>query len=509
VREGVLLWNKAFERIGFEDAIEVRQMPDDADWDPADVRYSTIRWIIQPGAGYAVGPFRANPFTGQIYDADIRISADYVRFFYREFGEFITPLSFADLFSNPLWPGSEQLGHMSLDVSPQHCYYAAGMMHQMAFGWNLLLARGLVSEDEEDLKKFIHDGIVDLVVHEVGHTLGLRHNFKASSTIPIDDSKQSEKEMLEEIAQRVADPRLQYGTDEDAFGFSSRGIDPTINLYDLGDDPIAYMDLRTNLAQELWKSIPEKFEKKGEKYQKFRKVFAQALTEYAIASNIIPKFVGGIYYHRDHIGDPHGRPPFKVVPAEKQREALHLVCKKFFSPDAFQFSPDLLNKLAPERFWDFEGTVFRMFRIDYPIHGIVQLIQSSALFRLFDPLVLQRIQDNELRFEKKSEAFTMPELFQTVREAIWQELKEGKNINSFRRELQRNHLYILGRIVAYSPRSLPNDAITLARADLEAIKDQINHALSSKNLDTYTRAHLKETRAKIESILKAQIQKFF
>jgi len=566
VREGVLLWNKAFERIGFEDAIEVRQMPDDADWDPADVRYSTIRWIIQPGAGYAVGPFRANPFTGQIYDADIRISADYVRFFYREFGEFITPLSFADLFSNPLWPGSEQLGHMSLDVPPQHCYYAAGMMHQMAFGWNLLLARGLVSEDEEDLKKFIHDGIVDLVVHEVGHTLGLRHNFKASSTIPIDkladpnftrekgisgsvmdynpvnllpkdkpqgnyfqttlgaydywaieyaykpldpDSKQSEKEMLEEIAQRVADPRLQYGTDEDAFGFSSRGIDPTINLYDLGDDPIAYMDLRTNLAQELWKSIPEKFEKKGEKYQKFRKVFAQALTEYAIASNIIPKFVGGIYYHRDHIGDPHGRPPFKVVPAEKQREALHLVCKKFFSPDAFQFSPDLLNKLAPERFWDFEGTVFRMFRIDYPIHGIVQLIQSSALFRLFDPLVLQRIQDNELRFEKKSEAFTMPELFQTVREAIWQELKEGKNINSFRRELQRNHLYILGRIVAYSPRSLPNDAITLARADLEAIKDQINHALSSKNLDTYTRAHLKETRAKIESILKAQIQKFF
>jgi len=78
VREGVLLWNKAFERIGFEDAIEVRQMPDDADWDPADVRYSTIRWIIQPGAGYAVGPFRANPFTGQIYDADISMSAFFI-----------------------------------------------------------------------------------------------------------------------------------------------------------------------------------------------------------------------------------------------------------------------------------------------------------------------------------------------------------------------------------------------------------------------------------------------
>ena len=63
-------------------------MPDDADWDPADIRYSTIRWMIHPGSGYAVGPSRANPVSGELYDADIRISADFVRGFYREFDEF-------------------------------------------------------------------------------------------------------------------------------------------------------------------------------------------------------------------------------------------------------------------------------------------------------------------------------------------------------------------------------------------------------------------------------------
>ena len=68
-------------------------MPDDADWDPADIRYNTIRWMIQPGSGIAVGPSRANPMTGEIYDADIRISADYIRFFYNEFEEFIDPLT--------------------------------------------------------------------------------------------------------------------------------------------------------------------------------------------------------------------------------------------------------------------------------------------------------------------------------------------------------------------------------------------------------------------------------
>jgi hypothetical protein len=79
VANGVLLWNKAFEKIGFKDAIVVKQMPDTATWDPADVRYNTIRWVIYPGQSYAVGPSRTNPFTGQIYDADIRVCVDFIR----------------------------------------------------------------------------------------------------------------------------------------------------------------------------------------------------------------------------------------------------------------------------------------------------------------------------------------------------------------------------------------------------------------------------------------------
>ena len=71
VREGIEKWNLAFEKIGFKNAIVAKQMPDDATWDPADTRYNTIRWMVQPGSAYAVGPSRANPFTGELYDADI------------------------------------------------------------------------------------------------------------------------------------------------------------------------------------------------------------------------------------------------------------------------------------------------------------------------------------------------------------------------------------------------------------------------------------------------------
>ncbi len=564
VREGILLWNNAFERIGFQDAIVVEQMPDDADWDPADVRYSTIRWIVQPGGGYAVGPSRANPFTGQIYDADIRISADYIRFYYREFGEFITPLSWSNVKTDRLWPNSESLLSNYPDMLPHQCNYADGLRHQMGFGWSLLMARGVVSGDPEELKKFVHDGIVDLTVHEVGHTLGLRHNFKSSSTIdmnklsdkqftiqegisgsvmdynpvnlspkgqtqgrywqtilgtydywaieyaykPLDpNSKMNEQEMLDKIAEKVADPRLQYGTDEDAFGLSTRGIDPTCCLYDLGNDPLKYYQQRIDMANELWRMIPDKFEKKGERYQKFRLVFGQGLTEYGIAAANLPKFIGGIYSHRDHIGDPKGRLPFEVVPAKKQRQALNLINKIYFSPDAFRFSPDLLNKLAAESNWDFLNTQWQRLRIDYPIHGIVQVLQASALFRLYDPLILQRLQDNEVRFPKGKEKFTMAEMFSSVCNAIWEELDSGTNINSFRRELQRMHLYVLNRILIQTPMMVPHDATTLARSDIIKIKKKIDRQLLNENLDTYTIAHLEESKAKIEAVLQAQFHR--
>ena len=85
IRDGILMWNKAFERIGFQNAVQVKQQPDDADWDPADVRYSTIRWFAgYPDPGFAQGPSRTDPETGEIYDADIRFSESMTRFFRRE-----------------------------------------------------------------------------------------------------------------------------------------------------------------------------------------------------------------------------------------------------------------------------------------------------------------------------------------------------------------------------------------------------------------------------------------
>src|SRR5690606_37025427 len=90
IRDGILEWNKAFEKAGCVNAIEVRQQDDAAEWDPEDIRYNTFRWITS-GAGFAMGPSRVNPTTGQILDADIIFDADFIQFWKREYENFTVP----------------------------------------------------------------------------------------------------------------------------------------------------------------------------------------------------------------------------------------------------------------------------------------------------------------------------------------------------------------------------------------------------------------------------------
>ena len=549
VREGILAWNEAFEAAGFKNAVVVKQMPDDADWDPADVRYNTVRWMFQPGSGYAVGPSRANPYTGELYDADIRISADFVRSMYRAQTEFVIPI----------------LGQVSMDFeaeepteefSSEICEYGDHLREEMASGWDEMTTAGIINGTNEELQEYIHNGIVDLILHEVGHTLGLRHNFKASSIYSIeqlsdpaftqkygisgsvmdyqpinifdgetffqtkpgtydywaieyaykqpDRSGHSEAKFLETIASRSTDPLLRYGTDEDTFGQSTRGIDPHSSAWDLTDDPMAYYQKRFEMSQKLLELIPEYFEKPGEKYSKIRRVFGRGLRNYLSAARNIAKYIGGIHHSRHHIGDPDGGNPFTIVPASKQREALNFILENILAEDTFDFDPDLLNKLAPERGWDFKGTVWRMSRIDYPIHDYVRFIQSGSIFRLHHPRIFARIRDNELKFPKGESIYTLAEHFQKITTSLWTELKQNKNINSFRRDLQKSHINVLSIILLNKKNYFHSDAVALARASLKILHTDIKESIETGYFDDYTQAHLSELANVIQSVYKAQ-----
>ena len=553
ITQGILAWNEAFEAIGFKNAIVVHQMPDNAEWDPADVRYSTIRWLIQPGVGIGVGPSRANPFTGEIYDADIRISADYIRFFYNEFEEFIDPMTeqnYAEYIQS-INENNPDLDHT------YHCSYAQNMMNDMAFAWysSFELLNIPTGNKEKLMEQFIHDGIVDLLIHEVGHTLGLRHNFKASSIYNLEQisdaefvgkhgpvgsvmdynginlmdggqnffqtkpgpydywaieyaySEQplnsiiSENDYLNNIASKSTNPLYVYCTDEDAYG--SKSVDPYCSSgRDLTNNPIDYFDRQLLLVKDFWKQLLDNFENDGVRYPKIRSIFYNGLYEYFKAARSVSKFIGGIEHSRHHMGETD-KSPLTVVPSDKQRKALMFLDKNIFSSSAFNFSPELLNRLAPERYstmrrWGGSST------LDVSTHKMVNQIQKTALYKIFNPTILQRIQDNEIRMGDDKNKFTLNELFETVTTIIWKELENSDNVNSFRRNVQKEHLEILIYIMLDKQNQFLNDAIAFSRENLNKISVKLHFSINNDSLDEYTISHYLECINKIESAHQAR-----
>lgn len=255
VRDGILEWNKAFEEIGFLDAVQVRQQTDDNEWkdlDPEDMRYSFFRWIVA-GAGFAMGPHRSNPFTGEIYDADIIFDDAMVRFFEQQ-AQTMMPsalaarkshdpamLAFLDRFpqwNRPAQPwetfvfGDEDEAelmerarrHLS-DHGRHMCDYSYGMRQQMAFASTML-----AGQPDEVVDDFLYEVIKEVVMHEVGHTLGLRHNFKASAVWTLDECRERSKKGLATVGSVMDYNPVLFFKDFDA---DHDFITTTIGPYDM------------------------------------------------------------------------------------------------------------------------------------------------------------------------------------------------------------------------------------------------------------------------------------
>jgi Met-zincin/Domain of unknown function (DUF5117) len=563
IREGIAEWNKAFENAGFTNAIEVRQQRDSDDWDPEDINYNTFRWITA-GAGFAMGPSRVNPRTGQILDADVIFDADFLQFWSQEYEDF-TPESIAQMTGGALDLRSyeEQLKRQGPYGDSRFCDLQHGLAPELAFGSHVLAAR---TSNPADREKMIMQALKEVTMHEIGHTLGLRHNFKASTMLSLEEvndvSKTKDvgltasvmdyapanlmpKDMtqgdffsptigpydvwaieygykplaggtdgevaeLKKIAARCAEPQLAYATDED-----TRGIDPDplANRYDMGKDPIAYAKLRAKLISEQWPKVVEKSTKEGEGYQKVRQVFGVLLANHGRAMYFASRFVGGVYVNRAHRGDPNSQAPFVVVEPDKQREALALVEEQVFSDKPFQFPPELYQHLASSR-WSHWGSSISP-RTDFPVHEVISMWQDRILEQLLSSLTLERLHDTELQIPADKDALTTPELLDHLTGAIFSELREMPDgqytnrkpaISSLRRNLQRSYLKRLSSL-AMGKTQAPQDCETLAYSQLAALEGRMTELLKNKDkLDAYSRAHLEESASRIHRVLEARFE---
>ncbi len=595
VRDGIEAWNKAYEAAGFRNAVVALDPPDDPEWSAEDVRYSTVRWTAAHQMGYAIGPSQVDPRTGEILNADILISSIFVTGWANEYAQQIGPvaaLAGEDAarapFTGGLWgriaEAQAYAASLPAHVAEYVCLAEMGKAHQLGFQHAAMAALGRIDGTEPMPDSHLGEMLKDLIMHEVGHTIGLRHNFRASSAIEwdrLDDREYTrengiavsvmdynpsniqadqarqgfysmpevgaydvwairyaytpvyeeegkgsldggypvgnpadERDVLLEIASEATRPLHAYNTDGDTH-LGPLGVDPYSNTWDLSADPLTYARDRAALVSRVYPEMEERLIDEHDGYQLLRSAVPGLIFERWQALVPVTKMVGGSEFFRHHRGDPDARSPFVPIPAEREREALDLIVEEAFAPGAFRIDPEVLNKLAPNRYDDWANNSGPP--IDYPIHGTIAFVQGNLLSQLMHNGRLIRMIDNEARVPAGDGTLTVAELFDALTRGIWTEVgwsgSAPSNVDSFRRNLQRAYLEELvdklldrrnGPPSAFNP-ATPEDARSLARYELARLSNRIGQVEGRTALDRITRAHLAESKVRIDRALEASL----
>lgn len=582
VRAAILEWNKAFEKIGIRGAIKAEQQPDDAKFDTLDVGYSSVRWMMNANPVFgAIGPSHVDPRTGEILDADIAVEGLTTRNVRGLRSQVLgapataggaTPAAFASpytqTFDQLFEPPAERAAREGLPYDPQahaRCLHGALAAEQLGYAMDVLEARGELDPDSPLAQQFVQDYVKEVVLHEVGHALGLRHNFRASRAyteaqladaeftrahgttgsvmeynavnlprpgqrggvpfqttlgpydywaieyaykpLPAGIKPAEERAELQRIAARSKEPLLAFGTDEDIFF----GLDPETLQGDLGADPLAFAAARLEIARDLFKRQETRELPPDRDYAVLRRSLGFAIGDVARSVAVLARQIGGVRTLRDYPGS--GRDPLVPVNVHLQRQALHLMSRAVLAADGLSLTPALQRRLAPD-FLDraespVEGTEFSL------AQRLLDL-QRALLNHLMGDGLAARVLDSASKVDRPGDAFTLAEIYQRLTDDVWSELKRGgapvHDIRPERRELQRSHV---NRLVAALLRTTPTvraDARGLLRLQARVLLARLEAAQAQRAgrtgmADSETGVHLADSVDSLRQALAAPLQR--
>ena len=533
VMQGVLEWNKAFEKAGFKNALVVKQQQATDDFNNMDARHTSIRWFTGADVGFAIGPSQADPRTGEILDADIGMSDVFARGARRTVIE-------------------DMLRVRSNDG--EICEHAQEAAEELNYALDLLEARGL-ELDSPKADALAQAYVKDIIMHEVGHTLGLRHNFRASTVYDLKQLQDPSFTKLNGIASSVMDynpfnisPKgeiqgeyvmstlgaydywaieygykqfeagheaqglaqilskanqreLQFDTDEDAGFGAMGGIDPMVNRFDLGSDPLAYYKRRMQLSRELWERLQNLNLATGESYERLTRSFRSGFSQLARVAPLAAKYIGGVHTRRERAGS--NRLLFEPVSAGLQREALQLMTKDFLGTDSFKFKPEFIARLAVDRL---ESSSLQG-GLQTSVASLVAGVQKGILDQIYSPAVATRLAEVGMKVNDPRETLGLSDVYDALQDAIWSEAKTGQETSLIRRNLQREQLRRMTDVLVKPAGPWPADARSILRDNARQLSVLLNKTLAKPGLSKTTRAHYADSLDTLNASLKASMQR--
>ncbi|MBP6686789.1 MAG: zinc-dependent metalloprotease [Lacibacter sp.] len=517
-------WNEAFEKAGFKNAVVMKIMPDDATWDPADIRYNVIRWISSPYPQYgAIGPSFVNPKTGQILGSDISIEwASGAQ----------TPFLDVTETDNAGYSGNDQPMQMVPAHMRKHwanCSIGNELAKQYMAGSTLITTSA--TDGAADEVRLAHEQFIYyLILHEMGHTLGLNHNMKASQmlsptevhnkaitqklglqgsvmdypsiNINSDRSKQGdyytmkpgpydlwaieygyrefaagqEQSSLNTLLRRSHEPYLTFGNDADDMRSPGSGIDPRVMVNDMSNDMVAYGEDRIKFVNSAMSKLVSKYSKGDKSYQEILIRYNVLNGQRFSMANAISRYIGGVQVDRSFPGQNNGSKPFVITPVAYQKKAMSFLATYVFAPNAFEADQQLLPYLQVQR----RGFNFFGASEDPKHTSLVQNFQTNILAQLLNPVTLRRINNSALY----GNTYSVADVMNDIMNAIFKADAAGA-VNVYRQNLQTE--FVKGAIAIVEAKTgFDNPSKSAAYNTLRKVRVMLGAAVSPNE---QTRAH--------------------
>ncbi|MAO71142.1 MAG: hypothetical protein CMD02_01365 [Flavobacteriales bacterium] len=470
IKKGVEQWNLAFEQAGFINAIQVKIQPDSANWDAGDIRFNVLRWTSSPKPPFSgYGPSFVNPRTGEILGADIMLEWTYIT---------------NRIYQDNLFNDNNFKNHDNYD---QHqCDAAHYQSFENTLALNYLESLNLSEEIKND---FLKQSLYRLVLHEVGHTLGLNHNFKGSTLLTTEELNNknivnekgicnsvmeypainiaekienqglyfdikpglydvwaiqygyssyldsvSEKIGLNKILSRSTEKELAFANDAFDMRRPGKGTDPDAMIYDLSSDQLNFSIQRIKLVERLLNNLKENYNSKNDTYDDLFRSYRTLVYSYFQSLEVVSRQIGGVKVDLSHISQNSEKKPFESVDKETQKQAMDIIAEYAFSDNAL-IGNDIIPYLQSQR---------RGFTIseDPQVHERILRYQSRILDQLLHPNVLIRMTNSMLYGNE----YDITEYMIDLRKSIFS-TDFNNSVSSIRQYLQISYVNRLIKII--------------------------------------------------------------
>lgn len=415
IKDGVLRWNSAFEKIGFKDAIQVKDFPaDDVNFDPDNLKYSCIRYIPNSEEN-AMGPSWVDPRSGEIINASVIVYNNIEKLLHK--WRFVQTANVDESVRSYKLPDEVLKESISYVISHE-IGHTLGLMHNMSASYRFptdslrsttFTQKYGTTPSIMDYARFNYvaqpnDKGVKLTPPNLGvydyHAIEWNYKYFPS----LKDSPDEQAKVLEAMVDdRVKNPMFRYGAQQMSI------IDPSALSEDLGDEPIKSSNYGIKNLQAINKGLYDWIRDDEDSRKKSQLDLAIAQQYYAYLKNVMC-LVGGVYMN--DAKENSGIPRQSIVPKKKQREALLWSieqAKKFKNYSNHRFEK---NRFLSISYYD----------------QLLEFITNDILNLRARVLVASNIFDN---------TYSMKEYFNDVYEQFFKSVKEGTKPNNAEKIMQK------------------------------------------------------------------------